>query len=131
MAGKRGRRSKAAAQWQERLERWQRLQCTVGEFCRREGVSQPSFYHWRRRLASGSGSRSVRDVTRGAAFIPVQVIADDLGGTSAGLASPVAGDRPAAIEIAFRELVCRVPTEVDEVTLRRIVRVLCEEARRC
>jgi hypothetical protein len=131
MAGKRGRRSKSAAQWQERLERWQRLQCSVREFCRREGVSQPSFYHWRKRLASGSGSRSVRGVTRGAAFIPVQVIADDHGGTSAGLANPGEGDQPAAIEIALRELVCRVPTQVDEATLRRIVRVLCEEGTRC
>lgn len=131
MAKKRGRRSEAAAKWQERLDRWQRLGCSIREFCRREGVSQPSFFQWRKRLASGSGSRSARGVARGAVFLPVQVIADDHGEPSSGLASAEAGSQPAAIEIALGKLVCRVPSRVDEPTLRRIVRVLCEEATRC
>ena len=39
-----------AVVWRERLRRYERSQLTVVEFCHREGVSVPSFYHWRRRL---------------------------------------------------------------------------------
>lgn len=36
--------------WQARLERFQTQSITVKEFCRREGVSVPSFYQWKKRL---------------------------------------------------------------------------------
>jgi len=38
--------------WGERLRRYERAGQTVADFCRREGVSVPSFYQWRKRLAS-------------------------------------------------------------------------------
>jgi hypothetical protein len=41
-----------AQEWRQRLMRFEKSRHTVGEFCRREGVSPPSFYLWRRRLAS-------------------------------------------------------------------------------
>ena len=47
-----------AAVWSERLRRYERAGQTVVEFCRREGVSVPSFYHWRKRLASSIGQQS-------------------------------------------------------------------------
>ena len=40
-----------ADEWQRRLSRFQQLQLTVAAFCRQEGVSAPSFYLWRKRLA--------------------------------------------------------------------------------
>jgi hypothetical protein len=40
-----------AEAWQRRLSRFQQSQLTVGAFCRQEGVSTPSFYLWRKRLA--------------------------------------------------------------------------------
>lgn len=46
--------SSKAAVWGERLRRYERSGLTVAEFCRREGVSAPSFYQWRRRLAEAS-----------------------------------------------------------------------------
>lgn len=36
--------------WQARLARFQAETITVVEFCRREGVSVPSFYQWKKRL---------------------------------------------------------------------------------
>lgn len=36
--------------WQARLARFQTETITVVEFCRREGVSVPSFYQWKKRL---------------------------------------------------------------------------------
>jgi transposase-like protein len=42
----------AGAAWRERLRRYERSGLTVTRFCEREGVSAPSFYQWRKRLAS-------------------------------------------------------------------------------
>jgi transposase-like protein len=51
--------------WRRRLERFSSWSGTVAEFCRREGVTQGTFYLWRRRLpqegASSGGVGSVLD----------------------------------------------------------------------
>ncbi len=48
------RRDPAATrrQWAERVERFRRSGQTVAQFCAAEGVSEPSFYVWRRTLAA-------------------------------------------------------------------------------
>jgi hypothetical protein len=38
------------ALWRERFSRWEAAGVKTAEFCRAEGVSQPSFYAWRRKL---------------------------------------------------------------------------------
>ena len=43
--------------WKQRLARFQASHQTVVEFCRQEGISQPSFYLWRKRLSSPSAGR--------------------------------------------------------------------------
>jgi len=40
-----------AARWRERIGRWRSSGWSVAEFCRREGISEPSFFAWRKRLA--------------------------------------------------------------------------------
>ena len=40
--------------WQDRLARQRQSGLSVAEFCRRVGVSQPSFYQWKARLAKDS-----------------------------------------------------------------------------
>lgn len=49
-AGKRRRLGEQG--WREVLQRFDAEGATVGEFCRREGVSQSSLHRWRARLAS-------------------------------------------------------------------------------
>jgi hypothetical protein len=39
-----------AETWRQRLARFRGSNLTVTEFCRRERVSQPSFYQWRKRF---------------------------------------------------------------------------------
>jgi transposase len=41
-------------EWSERLERFARSEVTAAAFCQAEGVSLPSFYQWRRKLATPS-----------------------------------------------------------------------------
>ncbi len=41
-----------SAQWRERLSRWRDSGLSIVEFCRREEVSQASFFVWRKRLSN-------------------------------------------------------------------------------
>jgi len=43
--------------WAARMRRYQQCQSTVAQFCRDEGVSVPSFYSWKRKLAEASESK--------------------------------------------------------------------------
>ena len=62
--------SQKACEWRQQMERFQEGRQSVTEFCRKEGVSAPSFYQWRKRLArrprateEASGFRAVRLVS--------------------------------------------------------------------
>lgn len=55
-------------EWRNRFRRFDRSKLTVTEFCQREGVSTPSFYHWRQKLTDPSPDDPGR-----AHFVPVQV----------------------------------------------------------
>ena len=79
----RKRSSEAEVLWRKRLARFERGDWKVGEFCRREGVSGPSFYRWRKRLQQGgrrAERRGQRDrtttevkVKKASHFVPVHV----------------------------------------------------------
>lgn len=45
-------RAERTAIWQQRLDRYLQSKQTVADFCKTEGISAPSFYHWKRRLIS-------------------------------------------------------------------------------
>lgn len=55
-------------EWTKRLTRFEAADITVARFCRREGVSVPSFYAWKKKLrqAASSAGASPR-------FLPVQI----------------------------------------------------------
>ena len=46
-------------QWTERLHRFEESQQTVAEFCKAEGVSEASFYQWKRRLGRATRSKTL------------------------------------------------------------------------
>lgn len=37
--------------WRDRFQRYAKSELSVEDFCRGEGVSAPTFYHWRKKLA--------------------------------------------------------------------------------
>ena len=67
------KRSGKRAQWRERLRRFERSKLSVVEFCRREQVSAPSFYQWRRKLSKAAASAPSRPSPPRANFVPVQL----------------------------------------------------------
>jgi hypothetical protein len=54
--------------WRDRVRRWKASGRSVRDFCRSEGLSEPSFYSWRRTIAE-------RDAvaTDTPAFVPLHV----------------------------------------------------------
>ena len=65
--GNLGKRS----QWLDRLRRFGRSNLSVTEFCRREKVSVPSYYHWRRKLADTAFEHESNGEP--ATFLPVRI----------------------------------------------------------
>lgn len=100
--------------WRRRLERFSRWSGTVAEFCRREGVTQGTFYLWRKRLPQeGASSGAVGSILAPEAVRPT--------GHASGVASFVElslTGRAAMVEIELPNgAVVRVPAE-HEATLR-------------
>ena len=62
------------SQWRLRLERFERSNVSVVEFCEDEAVSTASFYLWRKKLSWRS---AVDGVARtGPQFVPVRVVGE-------------------------------------------------------
>ena len=69
--------SLVAQLWAERLQRFGQSDMTVAQFCAAEGVSQPSYYHWRRKLlgpAKAASPASPPDPSPAPASIPVRIV---------------------------------------------------------
>jgi hypothetical protein len=78
---RRRQRESAEGLWRDRLARFRKSDLTVTEFCRREGVSTPSFYQWRKRLGQAAAeSQPVRSAenTAHSPFVPVKVFSSML-----------------------------------------------------
>src|SRR5262245_60162789 len=76
--GKTAPRGRTAARqaWTERLARFAASDLSVAQFCALEGVSAPSFYSWKRRLAADrAGHAGPRNAAAapGPRLLPVQL----------------------------------------------------------
>lgn len=71
--------------WSQRLRRFEQGHWTVAAFCQREGVSVPSFYHWKKMLGNAAEDHASpsaqeprefvrrRSVNR-ESFVPVEIV---------------------------------------------------------
>jgi len=122
MAGKTS--GAAEQQWRDRLRRWRDSGQSVRDFCWREGVSELSFYQWRKRLKRDRGRAA-----SAAVFLPVEVVDSPEGtGRSAGSAS-LAG---MLIEVVLPGgVTVRAGAHVDESQWRSVLRAAVAETRGC
>lgn len=111
--------SRTAELWRSRIRAWRASGLSVAAYCRRIGVSQPSFYQWRRKLegavggARDSGANRTRPSPSELSFLPVQVV----------------GVGNAPLEIVLPNgVVVRVPPGCDRALLRDVVRLWEDEA---
>jgi transposase len=111
MAHGRPRDPRKEHQWRQWLRQWQSSGQSVRDFCDRHGLSQATFYAWRRILRQRDA-----DATP---FVAVQVVADTLSAPAPPLEVVLAGGRCLRITSGF-----------DPDTLRQLLAVL-EEAPPC
>jgi hypothetical protein len=105
--------------WRRILRLWHRSGPTsVRDFCAANGVSEPSFYAWRRLIAERDRQRQHAAHQR-LLFVPLTVPA------------PVAASTPAVLELVVGAgRVVRVPSGFDAAALRQLLAVL-EETPTC
>lgn len=101
--------------WRRLLRRWQNSGWTVRAFCAEQGVSEASFFAWRRTLAERD-QRPAAPPESPATFVPLRVIATP---------APEAG-RPFEV-VLNDERVVRVPAGFDPASLRQLLAILQEE----
>ena len=87
-------KSKRINLWLDRLERQSDSNQTIAQFCAAEGVSAPSFYQWKRRLAARLVEKTevhpVPPSSGQACFSEIQIV---------GQASPASVTLPGGIQI--------------------------------
>ncbi|MEM1228698.1 MAG: hypothetical protein AAGJ40_23685 [Planctomycetota bacterium] len=57
--------------WQERLDRFAHSNLSVVQFCQQEGISAPSFYQWKKKLAHATEAHATEAPTP--AFVPLSL----------------------------------------------------------
>ena len=63
--------TETAKLWAERLRRFDQADMTVAMFCASEGVSQPSFYNWKRKLRGPATTAKRKPPACVPSFLPV------------------------------------------------------------
>jgi hypothetical protein len=104
---------KLEQRWRQRLAQWRRSGLTIRRFCERRGLSEPSFYAWRRELLRRDARRSAAAAPTDPSatpFIPVQVVPSP---TPSPLELVLPGGR-----------ILRVAPGFDTDTLRRLLATL-------
>lgn len=126
MASSHGPRRDAAKHrfWEGCVSRWRKSGLSVREFCRREALSEPLFYSWRRELTrrNGSDSPGVRPPRQGtsqaAGFVRVEIAAPRQVGQRSALEILLPGARRVRVRPGF-----------DRETLQAVLEIL--ERRPC
>lgn len=65
--------TETAKLWTQRMRRFDQADMTVAKFCDSEGVSQPSFYHWKRKLRGSAATTQRKSPPEDLAFLPVSL----------------------------------------------------------
>ena len=112
--------------WLRRVQRWQRSQLTIRDYCARHHLSEPSFYGWKRVLAE-RGLLS----PAGAGAAAAQANSDVGSPTSLFVAATLADTdvapqpRTQPLEVVLPDgLVVRVAAGFDAYTLQRLLALL-------
>ena len=102
----------AESRWREILDRQAGSQLSIRGFCAAEGISEPSFYAWRKRLRTRKGTRREQASDNGQLFIPLQLL---------GAAATLEIVHPLGYRI-------QVTGDVNPIALRQVIETLDERA---
>ena len=99
--------------WRDQVERQKRSGLSVAGYCRRERISEASYYYWKRRLAASKESPDAELREGNGRFLAIEV-------------PQVAGDRLEVVLRNGRRVV--VPDRFDEGALRALLVILEDSA---
>lgn len=91
-------RPETIMRWRERLRRFDRSQMSVADFCLSEGVSQASFYQWKKKLRQVASVAKAGDSDSGVQFVPLR-LTSELGSQAAVVSNEQAGSPLASTTI--------------------------------
>jgi hypothetical protein len=111
--------SQKLREWQRRMVRFEEGRRSVAEFCRREGVSAPSFYQWRKRLAERSTQAEAGGAEARKGFTPVRLV------RSAGVVVHLPGGTQLCVPISDPEALRLVIEALARVDAERAGGVAC------
>jgi transposase len=98
--------------WQMAIETWQSSGLSIRRFCKQEGLSEPSFYAWRKRLPQVDESDADKEaVCQSEPFIQVSLPTEKHGGLELVLSSGH---------------ILRISSPADTQTLTTVLSALCE-----
>ena len=98
--------------WQMAVEAWQVSGLSVRQFCKQEGLSEPSFYAWRKRLTKSAGDQPDHSTE----CSPESFIQVSLPTASA----------PVMEFVLSSGHILRIPGDVDQPTVTAVLSALCE-----
>ena len=108
------KKGETEARWREILDRQAGSPLSIRRFCVAEGISEPSFYAWRKRLRTPKGAHREQASDNAQLFIPLQLL---------GAASTLEIVHPLGYRI-------QVHGDVNPVALRHVIETLDERAAR-
>jgi len=95
--------------WQMAIETWQSSGLSIRQFCKQEGLSEPSFYSWRKRLTPIQPSDVSKEQIQPESFIQVSMPEAESG----------------CLELAFTSgHTLRIPSDVDSTFLAGVLSAL-------
>jgi transposase len=95
--------------WRMAIETWRTSGLSIRQFCRQEGLSEPQFYVWRKKLSVGGITDPAHDEPRQEAFIEV--------------ALPKNSDVAIEVLLTSGNMV-RIPLGADSATLSNVMSAL-------
>ena len=123
------------AYWRSHLERQSASGLSIRRWCRENGVSEPTFYVWRRELRKRDHERGQTERDRheplpeaavAPGFVAVDVVNSDVLTPNVVTSDAVSSDRDAKLEIDVAGgVVIRLREAASAETLERVLTVVC------
>lgn len=108
--------------WRLVLEEYQRSGLAVRAFCQREGLSEPSFYAWRREIRQRDGKPPAAGECEQQTLIPVDLVELVTESLSPGEVAP----RSALEVITPSGFTLRFPAEIEPQQLRALLAAIAD-----
>lgn len=118
------------AYWRGQIERQSASGLSIRKWCRDNGVSEPSFYVWRRELRKRGRERGLAEPERadreGREHLPKGIVSSGFVAVDVVASDAVSAGREAKLEIAVAGgIVIRLREDVSADTLERVLGVVC------